>query len=373
MLLFHLGEFYIPRPDRLYDSVRFRRRPSVIEPATTVEVLAQYGLELRATPQVPPGPGRSHSLILTTSQGKKVLKRYKYTVIVPAIVHEHSILAYLAGVGFPSPRLVATPSGETMVCRDGHHYAMFDFIAGGFQYHNYLLLPAQVRKFIAASGEILASLHDELKDLVPQGHSPNGFRSRQEDWWRDREWYSSRLAHCRAETRQSGDDAEGAEAAWLLQYGGYLEETLEQLDGRLKEAPLPRLIIHGDYGPYNLLFKGERPMAILDFELARLDWRATELVDTLQRFSLNRWGFSLDKMKRFLDAYRVRFAVTSDELEFLPDVWTFLNVRRCIVHWHHYCETHDAGRLAQAKWNLKLICWMEANQDAFVAHLGNAV
>jgi len=369
MLLFHLGEFYIPRPDRLYDSVRFRRRPSVIEPATTVEVLAQYGLELRATPQVPPGPGRSHSLILTTSQGKKVLKRYKYTVIVPAIVHEHSILAYLAGVGFPSPRLVATPSGETMVCRDGHHYAMFDFIAGGFQYHNYLLLPVQVRKFIAASGEILASLHDELKDLVPQGHSPNGFRSRQEDWWRDREWYASRLAHCRAETQRSDHDGSGPEAAWLLRYAGFLEEALDQLDGRLKEASLPRMIIHGDYGPYNLLFKGERSITILDFELARLDWRATELVDGLQRFSLNRWGFNLDKMKCFLDAYRVRFAINSDEIQCLPDVWTFLNVRRCIVHWHHYCDTHEPERLTQARWNLRLIDWMTDNRRAFLAYL----
>jgi Ser/Thr protein kinase RdoA (MazF antagonist) len=333
-------------------------------------MVAAWDLKLLGKPQVPPGPGRSYSLAVRTERGRKLLKRYKHTVPVASIVHEHSILAYLAHVDFPAPHLVTTPAGETLVCHDGHNYALFDFIDGGFQYHNYFLLPAQQRQFIASAGEVLALLHYELRGFVPQGHNPNGFKSRQEGWWRDLDWYASRLTRCIEETRRLQASAGDTGAAWLLPQAGYLEELLYRLDAALKDAALPRLIIHGDYGPYNLLFRRGAPVTILDFEIARLDWRATELVDALWRFTYSRLGFSLAKMKWFLDAYRARFAVDADELRLLPAVWEFLNVRRCIVRWHHYCDTHEPQRLAQARWNLELIHWIQANKEAFMRDLG---
>ncbi len=368
--MFHANQLYLPRPDRLYDRLRFRRRrQSEVDLAVVEEILAEYDLKLLESPQVPSGQGRCCSLIVTTRQGKKLLKLYKHTVEVPAIIHEHSILGCLAQIDFPSPRLVSTPAGETLVRRDEHNYALFDFIEGGFQYHNYFLLPAQVRQFIAASGETLAILHDKLKDFVPQGHNLNGFKSRREDRWRALDWYTSRLTRCIAETQRRSAELGRTEAAGLLERANYFEESLAQLDTMLKEAELPRLIVHGDYGPYNLFFRRNAPVVVLDFEIARLDWRATELVDALQRFSYNRWGFRLDKMKCFLDAYRSQFSIASDELRLLPAVWKFLNVRRCIVHWHYFCDTHSPERLAQAQWNLELINWITANQDAFLACL----
>lgn len=367
--MFHIGKLYIPRPDRLYQRLRFRQRPSAIDLTTVEEILAEYDLKLLAKSQAPPGPGRSRNVIVSTCRGKKLLKRYKHTVIVPAIIHEHSILAYLTRIGFPSPRLVTRPAGETLVCRNGRNYALFDFIEGGFQYYNYFLLPMQLRQFITAAGEVLAILHNRLEDFVPQGYNLNGFKSRKEGWWRDLDWYADRLARCTKETQRLNSSASRSEAAWLLQYADYLEETLHQLDASLKQAALPRLIIHGDYGPYNLLFRRDGSLTVLDFEIARLDWRATELVDALWRFSYTRFGFNLDKMKWFVDAYGAHFAVASDELRLLPDVWIFLNVRRCIVRWHHYCDTHDTQRLAQARSFLRLFSWMRENRDTFLAHL----
>lgn len=356
----------LPRPDRLYHSLRFRRRQSEVDLPTVEEILRAYDLELLARPEVPPGPGRSYSLIVNTPGGKKLLKRYKHTVPVPAIVHEHSILTYLTQVGFSSPCLVATPAGETLVCRNGHNYALFDFVEGGFQYHNYLWLPARLRWFIATSAEILAALHAKLRDFVPLGYNHNGFTSREGDWWRDLDWHASRLDRCIEETRRMRATSDGTGAAWLLERADDLEETLHRLDARLKQAALPRLIIHGDYGPYNLLFRRNAPVVVLDFEIARLDWRATELVDALYRFCYTRLGFSLDKIKCFLDAYRAYFPLEPGELESLPLVWEFLNVRRCIVRWHHYCDTHDPRRLAQARWNLELISWIRENRDDFL-------
>jgi Ser/Thr protein kinase RdoA (MazF antagonist) len=331
--------------------------------------LAEYDLTLLARPEMPPGGGRSHSVVLRTDQGKKVLKRYKHTVSVPTIIQEHAILAHLAGGDFPSPRLVTTPAGKTLVSQHGHNHALFDFIEGGFQYTDYLLLRMQVRQFIRAAGKILATLHSKLEGFSPEGHNPDGFRSHTQGRWRDVDWYASRLTRCRRETQQLGGRATGNGAAWLLQYADYLEQALSQLDVRLKKAHLPRLIIHGDYGPYNLRFWPDGSFVVLDFEIARLDWRATEVADALWRFCHNRFGFNLDKMKWFVKAYRAEFAIAPDELELLPEVWILLNVQRSIVRWHRYCNTHDTQRLAQARWFVKLIDWMQGNRDAFLAHV----
>ena len=146
-------------------------------------------------------------------------------------------------------------------------------------------------------------------------------------------------------------------------------DSLNKLDAKLKKAALPRLIVHGDYGPYNLLFRRDGSFVLLDFEIAHLDWRASELADALWRFGYNRLGFSLGRMRCFLDAYRAHLAVAPDELQLLPEVWMFLNVRRCIYHWHCYCDTHDSWRLAQVRWFLRSTKWMRENRDTFLAHL----
>lgn len=365
--MFRVSRLCIPRPDRLYQTWRFRQRPSAIDLASVEEMLAQYDLKLLAKPRVPAGLGRSHSLVVCTDQGKKLLKRYIKTVIVPAIIHEHSILAYLAQTGFPAPRLVSTPEGETLVGRNGHNHALFEFIEGGLQYHNYFLLPGQLRQFIGAAGEILAMLHSRLQDFDARGYNLNGFKSRHEGRWWDLDWYASRLAHCVAKTQQRNGGAGLSKVAWLLPYADYLQESLHRLDASLEKAALPRLVIHGDYGPYNLLFRRDGSFSVLDFEIARLDWRAAELADAIWRFSRSRLGFSLDRMKCFLDAYRAHYPVAAEELKLLPDVWTFLHVRRCIVRWHFYCAAHDAQRLAEARRFLTLATWMTANRETFLA------
>ena len=158
----------------------------------------------------------------------------------------------------------------------------------------------------------------------------------------------------------------------LLQRAEYFEKTLLQLEALLEEAALPRWIIHGDYGPYNLLFRRNAPVIILDFEIARLDWRLTELIDAIWRFCYDRWlGFRLHKIKWLLDAYQVRLPLAQDELQFMPAVWKYLHIRRCIMHWDHYCHTQANFRLTKAQQHLDFIDWMTANQDHLVTTLSS--
>lgn len=331
--------------------------------------MAAYDLEIIAAPKSLSGGNRSSSLLLPTSQGKKVLKRYKDSLTESSIVYEHSILTYLGQIDFPAPRLVATGAGEVLVCHCQHRYALFDFIEGGFQYFDYVLLPGQARQFITLAGEMLASLHDKLKKLVLQGYNPDGFKSQFEDRWRNLDWVINKLTFCVAETPRLNQNRNNGQATFLLQQASHLEQSLRQFDEVLKGAALPRLIIHADYGPYNLLFRQNAPAIILDFEMARLDWRVTELIDAWYRFGYDKLGFRLNKMKWLLDAYESRSPLTEQEWHYIPTVWKYLNIWRAVVYWHLYCETGAESYLPKACWNLKLADWMVANEADFAARL----
>jgi Ser/Thr protein kinase RdoA (MazF antagonist) len=364
--------YYLPRPDRLYHQITFRRRPPKIDMGLLRDILADYGIAARGKIEVPGGPGRSDNVIVETAAGKKLLKRYKDTITPAAALHEHSILVHLAQVGFPSPRLARTTSGETLIQHDGKCYAMFDFIEGYFHYHNYFLLPAQAQRFIATSGRALGALHNVLADFSPAGDHPSGFKSRGEDRWRELSWFTDMLEECRQKLPQ----LQGADAnlmrQMLAEHADRVEGSLRRLDATLAAAAPARLIIHGDYGPYNLLFRRGAPVVILDFELARLDWRLTDLSTALPSFARSRLGFSFQKMKCFLEGYRTSCPIDRTELSLLPSVWQFLTLRRVVVGWQRFCSTGSGRWLVEAQQKLELAGWLAENQRTLSGQLGQA-
>jgi Ser/Thr protein kinase RdoA (MazF antagonist) len=103
-------------------------------------------------------------------------------------------------------------------------------------------------------------------------------------------------------------------------------------------------------------------VVILDFELARLDWRLTDIATALPSFARSRLGFSLPKMRAFVAGYRARCTVEADELALLPDVWRFLTLRRLIVCWQRFYDTHARRWLDEAAQRLALALWLSDNQ-----------
>jgi Ser/Thr protein kinase RdoA (MazF antagonist) len=358
---------YLPRPQYLFQNVKSFRSRQAIDHGIVKGVLAKYGLEVIKPPKVPSGGGRSQSLIIDTTAGKKLLKRYKESLAHSTITQEHSILNYLAEIDFPAPRLVADNTDHTLVQQGEERYALFDFIEGGFQYHNYILFPGQARYFITNASEMVARLHDNLKDFVPQGYNPDGFKSQSEDRWRNLEWILNRLAQCVTETTRLKPASDTSQLAWLLQQAGYLEEALIQLDAKLKGAALPRQLIHADYGPYNLLFRKNASAIIIDFEIARLDWRVTEIIQAWHKFCYNIFGFRLHKMKWFLDAYQLYLPLTQDELYFIPVVWQYLDIRWAIMNWSRYCQSEADSLLVSARKILDQADWITNNGDKLIS------
>jgi Ser/Thr protein kinase RdoA (MazF antagonist) len=357
---------HLLKPSRLYYQLRSKRSLTSGDLVRLLEVLQEYDLGVIEPLDWIYGGNRSKSLLVSTSQGKKVLKTYNQSLGLSTIIQEHSILKYLAQVGFPSARLQETKSRNTLVSKHENRYALFDFADRGFHYHHYILLPHQTYHYIENAAKTLASLHAFLKGFVPQGYNPDGFKSKNEDRWRDLKWIRNKLWYCVQNASKRDGSLFNSKLTRLCRCARYIETELERLDCSLREADLPRQIIHGDYGPYNLLCRKNAPAIILDFEMARLDWRLSDIIFALYRFSYGRFSFSNRRIRCFLDAYQSILPLRAEELRLFPYIWKFLNLRSCVRNWYSYYQTRNKKSLNRAIKSLDRSDWVSKGKNRFM-------
>lgn len=316
------------RPDLWY---RNRARASATLPAGELAgLVARWGLTApRRMLRV--GSGRSRTWLVECREGPVLLKRYKPSLEDLGIASEHAVLRHLEACDAPVVRLRQTSDGESVVQHGSDRYAAFHALRGYVALHEILLTPAARRRSAAAAGSMLARLHDLLEDFRPPtapstGLNAEGGRARPSSWHVDR-----------LETLGPGDEFMAAAT------------RLRGLDASCRAMDLHSSVIHGDFGPYNLLVRRGYPVVIADFELARRDWRLVDVATALPRFAQGRLGFSRQRAVALLDGYRNVSHSIDAELRFAPTVLEFLKLRFAALCLQRRAATNDEGALAKAR------------------------
>ncbi len=361
-----LTDFLLPRPYKLYTILRARRHPAPIDRARVERVLASFDCgQLKGCRRPAIGPSRSANFILETSDGLKVLKQYRPDMSLGGITYEHSVLKHLANHHFPSPRLIPNREGETCVEIDGRHYALFEFIPG-FRYSDYFFLSRKMRFFLTEAGKTLAHYHQVVEGLVPSGRKLDGFVPDGSRRWRDQSWYLDLFAASEELFRARGAGSESSR--FFLDNLARLEECYIDLNQRLAQSliSLPKLVIHGDYGPYNLLFNGGALVAVLDFECTHLDLRAIEIITSLVRFASSDARFDYDKARVFFRAYVSQCPLSRGEIERMPDLFRLEKIRVLACLLEEYFSLADSLMLRYARQLMGRIDWMAKNSDELV-------
>lgn len=341
----------IPRPDRVRQYIRARLFAPKLESGSVDQILGAFGLTLTRPPENLPFGRRNRNLVVHTSAGKKVLKQYRAPWPAATMAYEHSILNHLAERDFPAPRLNGTPDGETLVQQNGRAFALFDFV-DGMSFAAAFLLPRHHQQLTGQAGAALARLHRELAGFLPVGQHHLGYQSYSTGRQRDLDWHLHQLKTLPEKSRHLPDP----EAQWLSQKSGYLAERLACLAETLEVAPLPRLVIHGDYGLHNLLFHRDGTVTIHDFELARLEWRLIDLVIVLSRLDFAR-------SRDFMAAYGAEYPLTADEWRLLPQVWQYYHLSGAVQYWHNHFEMNGRSRLAAAQQRIMQADWALENRS----------
>jgi Ser/Thr protein kinase RdoA (MazF antagonist) len=294
---------------------------------------------------------------LATDRGDKVVKLYRPQWKPAAVRYGHSIMLRLEELGFPAVRLFRTPAGATWIDLEGQLFSVFDFVAGTNFSLNFLRRGDRLRLTAMAAGT-LARLHRCLDGFVPEGEHHLAFASRTGGRTRDLAWHVAKLEELRRRSADLTDEEAVEKARRLTELSGRLVDEMAGLETALADAPLPRTVIHGDFGMHNLIFPPLGDPVPLDFEVARLDWRVNDLISALGKYRYGGGTYDLESMETFIRAYADVLPFTADELRLLPPAWRLYRLRAAVQYWNSYFETDGPVRklgsalhaIGQSRW-----------------------
>jgi len=249
-------------------------------------------------------------IIETASGGKRrkyFFRRYREGIKAEEIEFEHSTIRHLIGRRFGLVAdVIPTQDGKTFVKRlevDGAKkvdifYAIFDFLPGEDKYS--WINPQCMDVEIENAAVVLAQFHNTVFDLVPTGkrYEPRILELLPE--------IATYVSHCSRNPGKTIFDSYFQEHLGLIQDN--LARTQEAL-GKIGETNLPRQIIHSDYHPGNLKFKGDKIVGLFDFDWSKLDFRCLDVALAVYYF-FSSWAgqedgrLRFDQTRLFIDTYQ---------------------------------------------------------------------
>lgn len=256
------------------------------------------------------GSSRAPKVALKTSQGGFLLKRRSLPASKsPRVALSHAVQAHLAEHGFPLPRLLATRTdGKTALELNRNVYELFEFVAGN-PYNGSLDATGD-------AGRLLAQFHRLLSRFDTRAFAPATAT------YHNAGMLADQLAQVADGLAEPQDRA--AAARLLEAYAG----AAARVDG-LGLAVWPIQLIHADWHPGNMVYRGSRIAAVIDYDTVRLSPRVVDIANGALQFSITRrpeqpenWPAGLDegRFKRFCRGYDgVKGCVVSTaELEAAP-------------------------------------------------------
>jgi Ser/Thr protein kinase RdoA (MazF antagonist) len=346
---------YVLRPRCLKGIVAGWLRSREFNPDSAISLLVRYDLGTLRSVKPLSGESRSQNVLVSTDRGRWMLKAYRASLGVEAIIFEHSLLQHLAVCALPAPRLESARSGDTCVEHAGSRYALYRFV-DGYRLDRLLLSPSRRQAFLVATARILGRYHVVVREFLPKGRKLDGYRPDNGTRWRDHHWFARRIAAYREylRSRQSQDSL-------LLDGLEVVERDLLELGERLARqgGDAPWLAIHGDVGPYNLLVRLDGSVMMLDFECAHLEMRAYDVISALATCAGRRDGsIDLVKANLFVQAYQELWPLEREEIRLMPDLFRY--VKLCGLVWR-LREDMTLERPLEANWlRSRLACpdWM---------------
>ncbi|MFF6955193.1 phosphotransferase [Streptomyces sp. NPDC008317] len=245
---------------------------------------------------------------VTTTRGRFFLKQYvaRDTADPGVIARQHRATRGLVGLGLPVAAPLPDSRGRTVARLGGHGYALFPWIEGRHR-EGTELTATQSRRLGTLLGMVHAGLArvqppppedqrhhpsadpdrtyaqiDELLALVRRHRPRDAFDELAEHRLLERRALLRRHAHRRP------PDADGTVSGW----------------------------VHGDFHPLNLLYCGEEPAAIVDWDRLGVQPRAEEAVRAAAIFFVHPLDGRLDlrKIRSYARAYRSAAGVPVAEL-----------------------------------------------------------
>lgn len=323
--------------------------------STIVQVLACYDLGKILNVRSSTSGFVNETAFVQTSSGCFVVRRNHRRTNEETLCYRHELITWLDKHDFPTPPLIPTRAGDTLLELDGRFYEVMPCIHGK-DYDS-----GRPQQLVSA-GATLAEYHLAIHGFPPPEepavprYSPQEILALTEvliqrdimgDLEQELKWYDVRASQLRA----------------LLFDTHYFQ--------------LPHTVIHGDIHRENLLFFNDQVVALLDFDQVTWDARIVDIADALVAFATGKghqhlaWGVfqgPLDEQlaQEFLAAYHSISPLSHMEIELLPTVvellWLQGELGRVVSTPEGAADYHQSV-LDQGRW---LSEWMTTHRERLI-------
>ena len=275
--------------------------------------------------------------IVTLKDGQRiVLRRYHPAFDEPSVRFEQCIVRHLHKNNFPVSGILSQKNGTHSVHLENHWYALLEYKDGrvGLNFFLRKMRP----QLVARAAELLSEFHRLMKTLPRDGEPDFPFTAG---------WCLEEIKRLRVFRNPQFNSFLSKAEDWLTQRIALLADS----------ADLPRTVIHGDYGPHNLLFKGNQITAVLDFGNAHFNLRVHDVAQGLVSFSKG-WGPRLDfsLARIFLKAYQNGNRLEKREISSLP---SFMILWNLIPLCHQLGRSQESGSLKNFRKAVKSMKWVD--------------
>jgi Ser/Thr protein kinase RdoA (MazF antagonist) len=260
-------------------------------------VLSHYNIGVIYKIEPLPGGGkRAPKLVITSEQGKFLLKRrLRVKDDLLRVSFAHAVLSHLCAKAFPVAPLIATADGNSTVLQlNNHIYEFFGFVSGS-RYDG-------SAEATVEAGRQLAKFHQYLADFTCEWEPVKS------------SFHDSATVRKHLKTIGTGRDAEPDKK--LREIADVLTRLYNSSSVSVNELGFDswkQQVVHGDWHPGNMLFSKRKLIALVDFDSVKLAPPVTDLANGMLQFSIvgdrpnpADWPDYLDQAKlvQFLNGYR---------------------------------------------------------------------
>lgn len=256
----------------------------------------------------------NETFLITTARRRMVLRRHRRTRR-DQIEFEHAVIAHARTRRIPTPQLISTPAGHTLIEHRGVFYSLFT-LARGHQRSRGTLTPSHARSM----GAMLAQLDVALADY-PLAVEPVRERSA------DLSPVTASIERLLHEIEQLTEPTE--QDRWA-------EDLLRSKARWLREVPPPSWqsppveqlqLVHGDYQDANLFFDADGQVVdVIDWDKTGPGWPPAEAVRAMD----HALGMQPQLCGEFIAGYRAVRPLSDEDLELAASNWHFSRVHD---HW----------------------------------------
>lgn len=214
-------------------------------------VRIHYNMDADSLKRVLKGFG-TRNWLLRTQEGQFFVKEYNRNLDLEGERDALRLSEYAYECGIPTPRIIRTVSQELMCVNGGLAFTLFEHISGS-TFH--ILSINQM----AEAGRVLGDIHRYFKHVKTERPPTTPIWMKFDERKKAKE-ISGYLKMIKHKKRQ--DDFDKATCELLLRRKKELKEVPKILN---KIPDLTTQVIHDDYSVPNLLFKGSRLKAVVDF------------------------------------------------------------------------------------------------------------